>query len=298
MGFLDGLKSGAGNLLGAAGGAAYGPIGAILGQAVGGGIADREKKKQEEAQWGREFAAQKEFAQMGVRWKAEDARAAGLHPLAAMGAQTVSYAPQAVGGSGYGGSAFADMGQNLSNIMSATSTANEKEMHALQIQGMQLDNQNRFMDAQIKQQTLDQNDRGNPGFPGDQNFISGQGNARSKIVEKPLERTSSLPGSPQSEPGAIPDVGWAKTATGVIPIPSKDVKERTEDVMPHEWAHYIRNNVAPNWGGGTKPPKSALPSGATKWKWNFTAQEFQPYFPPKGGGSSRRSFDYRSKPLL
>lgn len=39
-------------------------------------------------------AYQREFAQHGIRWKTADARAAGLHPLAALGAQTTSYQSQ------------------------------------------------------------------------------------------------------------------------------------------------------------------------------------------------------------
>lgn len=37
----------------------------------------------------RDRALQREFAQHGVQWKAEDARAAGLDPIAAMGSQTI-----------------------------------------------------------------------------------------------------------------------------------------------------------------------------------------------------------------
>lgn len=41
-------------------------------------------------------ALQREFAQHGIRWKVEDAKAAGLHPLAAIGAQGASYSPATV----------------------------------------------------------------------------------------------------------------------------------------------------------------------------------------------------------
>ena len=36
---------------------------------------------------------QKQFAQHGIRWKVEDAKAAGLHPLYALGANTHSFTP-------------------------------------------------------------------------------------------------------------------------------------------------------------------------------------------------------------
>lgn len=42
-------------------------------------------------------AVQKEFAQQGIRWRVEDAIAAGIHPLAALGANLVHPTPAAVG---------------------------------------------------------------------------------------------------------------------------------------------------------------------------------------------------------
>lgn len=254
-----------------AGGAVGGPAGAMVGSNVAGMLQPKDNSADEASR--REYERQKEFAQMGVRWKAEDARAAGLHPLAAMGAQTNSYAAQSVGGEQYGGSSMADMGQNLSSMMSATSTNSEKEMHALQIQGLKLDNENRHMDSLLKQQALDQNSRGNPGFPvsGDQNFVPGQANSGGPISEKAMERTASMKGAPHSEPGAVTDVGWVKTPTGVVPVPSKDAKERTEDVMPHEYMHFYRNNVLPNFGKGPKPPARK----GHYWVWSYKDQEFQ-----------------------
>lgn len=260
-------------LAGAVGGAFAGnpAVGYMTGGMVGDVLDPNKERREIDKANQANYEKQKEFAQMGVRWKVADARAAGIHPLAALGAPThsfaASYQPEPPAGNNY-----AAMGQNLSSIMSATSTEQERELQSLQIQGAQLDNQNRFMDAQLKQQALDQGaSRGNPGFPGDQNFISGQGNSGAKISERPMERTASQKGAPHSEPGAVTDVGWVKTPTGVVPVPSKDAKERTEDVMPHEWMHYYRNNVQPNWGGGPKPPSRK----GYYWSWSHKDQEFQ-----------------------
>lgn len=227
------------------------------------------------------IAMQREFAQNGLRWKVEDAKAAGIHPLMAMGASPASFSPVSVGVTP--DTAQADsmvrMGQDISRAMSSTSTASERQMQTLNVQGAQLDLQGKALDNQIKQSQLTKMEQTGPAFPGSSSFISGQGDSGPGIVEKPLERTRSLKGAPQSEPGAIPDVGWAKTKTGVVPVPSQDVKQRIEDNMPQEFSHYWRNNVAPNWGGGTQPPKSALPKGATDWQWSHRHQEFQPYYP-------------------
>lgn len=65
-------------------------------------------------------AMQREFAQSGIQWKVEDAKKAGIHPLAALGAQTVSYQPQQIGTDLSTG--VAQMGQDISRAVDATRT--------------------------------------------------------------------------------------------------------------------------------------------------------------------------------
>lgn len=71
---------------------------------------------------------QREFAQQGVRWKVADAQAAGLHPLAALGAQTSSFSPITVGSDTVKAykSDLPDMGQNISRAISAGQTQPER----------------------------------------------------------------------------------------------------------------------------------------------------------------------------
>lgn len=72
-------------------------------------------------------AMQREFAQNGIRWKVADATAAGLHPLAALGAQTSSFSPVSVGSSGDGGAShFANFGQDIGRAVKAAQTAEER----------------------------------------------------------------------------------------------------------------------------------------------------------------------------
>ena len=63
----------------------WGAIGSIGGAVLGGLFGKKSSDKQSRFQ--------KEFAQHGLRWKVEDAKAAGLHPLAAIGAQGAQYNP-------------------------------------------------------------------------------------------------------------------------------------------------------------------------------------------------------------
>ena len=56
---------------------------------LGGLFDDNSAKKQAQ----QNYAQQKEFAQKGIGWKVEDAKASGIHPLYALGAQTHSFTP-------------------------------------------------------------------------------------------------------------------------------------------------------------------------------------------------------------
>lgn len=80
-----------------------------------------------------DMAMQKEFAQNGIRWRVADAEAAGLHPLAALGAMGAGYQPGSITMSGDPGSgeafrSLSRMGQNLSRAARATQTTDERAM--------------------------------------------------------------------------------------------------------------------------------------------------------------------------
>lgn len=79
----------------------------------------------------RNIELQKQFAQEGIRWKVADAKAAGIHPLYALGANTTSFSPVSVGSPSGGydsslGSAMASAGQDLSRAINSTRTAPER----------------------------------------------------------------------------------------------------------------------------------------------------------------------------
>lgn len=272
-------------------------IGGALG-AIGNIIGGNQEAKAQQKAAELNAATQENFAKMGVRWKVDDAKAAGIHPLVALGAPTASFSPSYVGDSSSGNTAreLGNMGQDIGRALSATRTAEERTIADLQVQSARLDLEGKALDNQIKNSTLRKMNQVGPAFPGTDTFIPGQGNS-GLISERAMERTKSLKGAPHSEPGAITDLGWAKTKHGLVPVPSKDVKERIEDNMPQEFMHYLRNNVAPNWGGGTKPPKSALPKGATDWEWSVSAQEFRPIYKGKGRDPIQKAQDWYDKYL-
>lgn len=117
--------------------------------------AQEETNRMAQAQADKNIALQKEFAQHGLRWKVEDAKAAGISPLYAVGAPATSFAPVSVGyeaptGLGEG---FASAGQDISRAINATRTSGERDAAfastyaKLQLQNAEL--QNELLGAQI-----------------------------------------------------------------------------------------------------------------------------------------------------
>lgn len=98
----------AGGLIGAAG--------SLLGGLFGSSSASRAAKAN--------VAFQKQFAQHGIRWRVEDAKAAGLHPLFALGASTQSFSP--VFSESPLGASLADAGQNIGRAVAAQQTVEER----------------------------------------------------------------------------------------------------------------------------------------------------------------------------
>lgn len=87
----------------------------VAGNLLGSSISDRSNRRAEEES--RLFEAgeraadrdlQREFATHGVRWRVDDARSAGLHPLAALGAQVTPYTPLGQSGQTFSGSTKGD----------------------------------------------------------------------------------------------------------------------------------------------------------------------------------------------
>lgn len=100
----------------AAAGLSLGPIGAIGGSLLG-KIGDSLFGKSQ-AEKNRE--SQEEFAKKGIRWRVADAKAAGLHPLAALGASGASFTPSNVV------SDFGGIGQDIHRAVEATRTSEER----------------------------------------------------------------------------------------------------------------------------------------------------------------------------
>lgn len=119
--------------------------GQIIGSTIGAGLNYLSAKKNRAAQqqmFQQNIDMQREFAQHGIRWKVEDAKAAGIHPLYALGSSTHSYSPQFLGGSTPAND-YAAIGQNLGRAIDATRTRNERtneRLRELSVQRASLEN--------------------------------------------------------------------------------------------------------------------------------------------------------------
>lgn len=71
---------------------------------------------------------QQEFAQNAIQWKVKDAEKAGLHPLAALGANTMSFSPVSVGATGADplASTLTSMGQDVTRAGAAYASRDKR----------------------------------------------------------------------------------------------------------------------------------------------------------------------------
>lgn len=215
---------------------------------------------------------QKEFAQQGIRWRVDDAKAAGIHPLYAMGANvtpysSVNWSPESPS---YGmPQAMSDMGQNIGRAVQAKQTGGERldaNIQALQLRNMQLNND--LLESQIFR------NYGNslpPPMPGYTVEPLAPPEAMSAALAnlpgtktQPVELNASTPGIPSKQAGAVNDWTFTRTADGGLTLtPSKDVKELTEDNLIQEVLWSIRNQIVPHFSpearGNRQPSLKEFP---------------------------------------
>lgn len=249
-------------------------------QLASGFLASREKdadRKYAEKQAAQQYANQKEFAKNSISWRVEDARRNDINPLAALGVPSSSYSPIAIGSGG--GSPVADslsrIGSDISRAQQAGSTKSRQQnnlINGLAVERASLENE--LLRTKIASQRRLVTAPGTPpGLP-DRNFqVPGAGDGP-MVKPTALTAVRGAPSQPQSEGGAITDVGYARTSTGWAPVPSEDVKNRIEDQIVPELMWAVRNNVMPSFGYNMAPPPFKAPAGK-KWTYSVPRQEYQ-----------------------
>lgn len=227
-------------------GAMIGAGASLLGGALGGRSARRQQR--------REAAAQKEFAQHGIQWRVEDAKAAGVHPLFALGANTPTYSPTSIVGGGVG-EGLAQAGQAIGNAVARSETPQQNAVAELNLRmlranvmrseqeawGAFLDNEARSLRPLTNAQ---------PGGGVDPRFIYGEGGSAGGVGQvqvKPSEVISSSPGDPSMEAGM--GTFWKShrvTPDGrVVALPSSELSELLESMSesPFAGAMVLKKNL-------------------------------------------------------
>lgn len=122
-------------------------IGGALG-ALGSYLGGKKQAKATEKANAANIAYQKEFAKKGIQWKVADSKAAGIHPLFGLGAQTSSFTPsvQPAYNSGIENAA-ASLGQGLANYVSPSERRYQEQIKSL-------DMYNRLLDIEAKTNSI------------------------------------------------------------------------------------------------------------------------------------------------
>jgi hypothetical protein len=214
-------------------GGAVGALGSIYGANVAADTAQKNMEMQQQIN-ATNIAEQEKFAQTGIQWKVADAKAAGINPLAALGASTSSFsnvvAPQNDSGAAIA-QAYGKAGQSLGGALSRIQTQEQRDTAAantaLDLQNKQLNNQ--YIQARI-------NEINRPGT------AAGVPVPTSKVTPQALD-SPGVAAQPMT-----PDIQYTRTADGGITVtPPHDVAAEGF-FHPASLSWYIRNGLLPAFG--------------------------------------------------
>lgn len=236
-------------MLGALIGAGTSLLGGILGNK------SAEKAAQQNAEM------QHRYATRGIRMRVKDAKAAGIHPLYALGAQTHSFTPSFVGSNALA-EGVAQAGQNIGRAIDSGMSSNERlnsRLAALTVQRAELENTKLASEIALIQQP------GSPPAPATENpIIPGQG----QVKTSPSETVSNLVGHPTIEAAVMPSVQYRRTERGIEAVIPPKLAESLESDKMGAFKWWMENKALPAAGLSqmtTRPPASWLPSGADTW---------------------------------
>jgi hypothetical protein len=268
MGLGSFLGSAGGGLGAAAGFAAGGPIGGMIGASLGSAYSNKlaydRSLKHQQSMFGMQSNLQREFAQKGIQWKVADAKRAGIHPLAALGAQTYNASPAYVDGLAEQGQNMGNMGQDISRALVAQASTHDKQLMDINLSNAKIDNKMKQLELQNKINSLQNGGQTGAGRP-------------NQVESKAFETTSHARGHANIEAGHVASTGYARTGSGLMPTPSTDVKEKTEDMFFPETIWSAKNYLGPAFGSTkNKPPKKWLPKGFKDWEWSVSEFEWKP----------------------
>lgn len=238
-----------------------------------------------------------EFAQNGIKWRVEDAKRAGIHPLAALGfsganTPTISisggYQPSA-GGYDRGpdiGASLANMGQGIGRAVAATQTPLERQMTAFELMRQEQQIRSNDLDIAIKGAQLARiTQQLGPGLPANVPPGSIPGATGTGTYEaKPPEVLNPDPKHQGQTAGpATPNATWQRAPSGdVYSVPHKDLNI-DEFSSPGYVSWMIHNKVLPyfsqRYRDAARPSADHLPPGAVAWRLGAPGLGWLPVYP-------------------
>jgi len=264
-------------------GAILGAVGGVASSLLSKSSADKANAAARENAL-RQEQLQRDFAQQGIQWKVEDAKKAGIHPLYALGANTVAYSPVSVGQSSTDFSGLAQAGQNIGRAIDGTRTDGQRAealqttLLAAQTEGVRIDNEIKRAELQSKLATnATRGPAMAPAAGTTPSEYDGQGDAIKLSVpgiKLETRRDVSAPGSPEYVAGSGPGVGLYKnTSGGYSPVIPPELAESFDPDLMGSIDWNIRNRILPNFGIGKKPN---IPRGEGQYvEWNPFKQQWE-----------------------
>lgn len=251
------------------------------------------------------MALQKEFAKSGVGWKVADAEKAGIHPLYALGAQTMSFAPVSAGSTTAPGQApqyqggyampdysgIADAGQNIGRAidqamsMGSSMEALQLGLAQAQVEGAHLDNE--IKRSQLASALVTNATAMGPrmGLYSGDAFEGVSGDAirlTHPTIKNETRRDVSDPRAPYNVPGSGPSVAYVQNATGGYePIMPPELAESFESDWVGSLGWQIRNRLLPNVIH-MPPPRLGRPGSGEVTRWNTDKQQWEVVKPYTG----------------
>lgn len=201
-------------------------------------------------QYYQNLADMRENYMHAVEWRVDDARRAGINPLAALGYSGMSSTPQVVGDFG------SNFGQDLSGaVHRASDSVQRLNGYDDKLDKLKLENaglQNDLLRSQIAKLNSTQS----PPLPTATDFYNIEGQTGSGIKVLPVRSSASAPTDQSRDYGAINDFSLVKTGHGTFAIaPSETIAPRVQN-FPEDLLWSVRNRLIPYRKGLAPTPEA------------------------------------------
>lgn len=170
---------------------------------------------------------QREFAQNSIQWRVNDAKKAGIHPLAALGSQGISYNPSYVGGDNFGGSQASISYEPEKKVDEKTQAYNDK-VNELNLRMQEANTREAEANATLAERSLISNPKNTGGI------LFGAAQTKGSLINQTgvghSASPTSMPGQASVNPYGVADVNnavnFTKNMDGSVSLmPSQDIQD-------------------------------------------------------------------------